>query len=260
MLKANFHTHTFRCKHAEGLEREYVEEAIKSGIKTLGFSDHTPYFFDKGYVSNDKMLPSELEGYVKTINDLKKEYKGDIDIYLGLETEYYPKHFEQLIRFIEPFQIEYMILGQHYTNNEYDGVYAFTKNHTEADFITYVNQVIAGINTGYFSYVAHPDVFYFPPKTEVYQKNMEKLCMVAKEKGLPLEFNLSGFMSGHWYPERKFLEIAKDVGNEIIFGVDAHQKHAFMRAQNIMDSAEKLVEEIGLKITDKIKLLDGRTV
>ncbi len=89
---------------------------------------------------------------------------------------------------------------------------------------------------------------------------MEKLCRVAKGKGLPLEFNLSGFMSGHWYPERKFLEIAKDVGNEIIFGVDAHQKHAFMRAQNIMDSAEKLVEEIGLKITDKIKLLDGRTV
>ena len=260
MLKANFHTHTFRCRHAEGSEREYIEEGIKSGLKTLGFSDHTPYFFDKGYVSNDKMLPSELEGYVQTINDLKKEYKSDIDIYLGLETEYYPKHFEELIRFIEPYGIEYMILGQHYTNNEYDGVYAFTKKHTEGNFITYVNQVITAINTGYFSYVAHPDVFYYPPETEVFSKNMEKICLAAKEKGIPLEFNLSGFITGHWYPSKEFLQVAKNVGNEIIFGIDAHQKFAFNIAQSNYERAENLVKEYGLKITDKIKLLDGRTV
>ena len=39
---ANYHTHTTRCNHAAGTDREYVEYAIRSGIKILGFADHTP--------------------------------------------------------------------------------------------------------------------------------------------------------------------------------------------------------------------------
>ena len=39
-LKANLHAHTFRCQHAYGTEREYVETAIEMGIKEFGFSDH----------------------------------------------------------------------------------------------------------------------------------------------------------------------------------------------------------------------------
>ena len=39
---ANYHTHTWRCRHADGTEREYVETAIEAGFKILGFSDHTP--------------------------------------------------------------------------------------------------------------------------------------------------------------------------------------------------------------------------
>jgi len=42
---ANYHTHTPRCNHATGEERAYVEQAIKKGLKILGFSDHTPYIF-----------------------------------------------------------------------------------------------------------------------------------------------------------------------------------------------------------------------
>ena len=49
---ANYHTHTWRCMHAEGTEREYVERAIEGGLKILGFSDHTPMPYANGYVSN----------------------------------------------------------------------------------------------------------------------------------------------------------------------------------------------------------------
>ena len=41
-LTANYHTHTYRCQHAGGTEREYIEKAIEVGIKKLGFSDHVP--------------------------------------------------------------------------------------------------------------------------------------------------------------------------------------------------------------------------
>ena len=33
MLKANYHTHTARCKHAWGEDKEYVEQAIQAGME-----------------------------------------------------------------------------------------------------------------------------------------------------------------------------------------------------------------------------------
>ena len=77
---ANYHTHTHRCNHAIGREEEYVQEALKAGMKTLGWADHTPYLFPGGYYSHFRMRPVQLAGYVKTIESLREQYRGKIDI------------------------------------------------------------------------------------------------------------------------------------------------------------------------------------
>lgn len=69
---ANYHTHTWRCRHADGTEREYVERAIEGGLKILGFSDHSPYPFPEGYDSGMRMRLDQVEGYVDTVLALKK--------------------------------------------------------------------------------------------------------------------------------------------------------------------------------------------
>ena len=88
-MKANYHSHTTRCGHARGTEREFVEKAIENGFSIWGFSDHTPYPFDPGFRSGIRMEVGELDSYVQTVLDLKKEYEKDIQILLGLEVEYY---------------------------------------------------------------------------------------------------------------------------------------------------------------------------
>ena len=55
-MKANYHTHTTRCQHAFGEDREYVEEAIRAGLRILGFSDHCPWIYKSDYVSNIRMV------------------------------------------------------------------------------------------------------------------------------------------------------------------------------------------------------------
>ena len=72
MALHNYHTHTKRCNHAEGCEREYVEQAIANGMKTLGFSDHAPYLFTDGYYSAFRMRVEELESE----KDLDAKQKG----------------------------------------------------------------------------------------------------------------------------------------------------------------------------------------
>jgi len=87
-MLANYHTHTYRCNHARGEDREYVEHAIRHGMKVLGFSDHCPWVYKNGYVSPTRMAPSELDGYFTNLTDLKREYASDIKIYIGFEAEH----------------------------------------------------------------------------------------------------------------------------------------------------------------------------
>ena len=47
-MTINYHTHTYRCGHAVGNEREYVEKAIELGFSELGFSEHAPMPFPEG--------------------------------------------------------------------------------------------------------------------------------------------------------------------------------------------------------------------
>ena len=61
-MKANYHTHTKRCQHAFGEDREYVEEAIRAGLRILGFSDHCPWIYKSDYVSNIRMTPQGTDG------------------------------------------------------------------------------------------------------------------------------------------------------------------------------------------------------
>ena len=88
-MKCNFHTHTARCNHAVGLDEEYVLSAIEAGFDEIGFSDHTPWPFESGYVSPMRMRADELEEYVLSVNRLREKYKDKIKIHLGLECEYF---------------------------------------------------------------------------------------------------------------------------------------------------------------------------
>ena len=85
-MKANYHTHTYRCNHASGKEREYIENAIRAGMDTLGFSDHVPYPHMKARtrIQDDRSLP----GYVRTLRALQESIRVK-SVFYGYEAEYY---------------------------------------------------------------------------------------------------------------------------------------------------------------------------
>ena len=93
---ANYHTHTWRCNHAQPGENRYVRAAMERGLKILGFSDHTPYPFPRGHLSTFRMRVAQLPGYCRCIQELQKKYAGKIQIEIGLEAEYYPRYFPEL--------------------------------------------------------------------------------------------------------------------------------------------------------------------
>jgi len=82
---SNFHTHSLFCDGV-ALPEIYVEEAIKKGMDSLGFSSHAPVPFKNGW----SMKYDKLMEYQKTIRTLQEKYNNIIKIYLGLEIDYIP--------------------------------------------------------------------------------------------------------------------------------------------------------------------------
>ena len=250
---ANYHTHTWRCHHARGAEREYVEQAIQAGVRTLGFSDHTPCPFSNGYVSYFRMLPAEADDYFRTVTDLKKEYAGQIDIRVGVEAEFYPAHFEAMLRLLENYPCEYLLMGQHFIENEYDGVYSGSRTAEEHVLVRYVSQVLEGLSTGRFTYLAHPDLLNWHGDGAVYEREMERLCRGVKAMEIPLEINLLGLYEGRHYPVRQFWQIAARVGNRVILGCDAHQPEA-MNRPDVEAEARRFAADLGIALLNTVEL------
>lgn len=251
---ANYHTHTWRCNHAEHNERAYIERAIGGGLKILGFADHTPYPFPEGHDSFFRMEVGQLENYVTTLSALKKEYEKDIEIHIGLEAEYYPKYFGQLQDLIKDYPIEYMILAQHFINNEIGETYSASRTYSKKRFERYCDQAIEAMETGYFTYFAHPDIFNFKGPKAIYQDGMRRVCRCAKKMNIPLEINFLGLMEKRNYPTRRFWEIAGQEKNQVIFGSDAHKAKYVVSEKAVEKATRRLVDRYQLDLVETVEL------
>lgn len=247
-MLANYHTHTFRCGHATGTEREYIENAIKGGFKILGFSDHAPFRFPDGRESVYRIQTAMAQDYIDTLRALRDEYKDKIKIYIGFEMEYYPKHFDEMLKYTRSLGAEYYILGQHYIENEDpDAIYSGSPCSNEAKLAEYTDCVINGMKSGVFKYVAHPDLFNFIGDKEIKEREWRRLCIAARETEIPLEINFLGIRTGRHYPNEDFWRIAGEEKPKVIFGLDAH-------------TAADTVDEKSLAIAKKTAAFYGLTV
>ncbi len=251
---ANYHTHTPRCGHAEGTEREYAEAALEAGLTLLGFSDHSPYFFPGGYRSRVRMTPDQFPDYVTTVRSLQKEYEGRLRIPVGLEMEYYPKLLPELMPLLREYPVDYLILGQHFLGNEVGEHYSGRATADKQHLIQFCNQTMDAMQTGLFTYFAHPDILNYAGDDQAfYRQQIRRLCQEAKQCGIPLEINLLGMLELKHYPDNRFWEIAAEENCDVILGRDAHEPR-----QLLMEDYEQrglaIVKRYGLRLLDTVPL------
>lgn len=252
----NYHSHTKRCHHARGNDEDYVLEAIKNGYDEIGFSDHAPYIFPKGHKSTFRMSCDDAQGYVDSILDLKEKYKNVINIKLGFEVEYYPELIEKELEFLKSLHYDYIILGQHFTDNEYEPWAKYSGHETDSVAILdkYISQVLLAAKCGEFTYIAHPDVINFTGDKDIYIKKMTDMVKKLKEIGIPLEFNFLGYTTNRHYPNRDFWQIVAEYGNDVVIGLDAHDVEVYSDKENL-EKAKEYLSSLGIKPLEKVKLI-----
>lgn len=256
---ANYHTHTSRCGHATGCEEAYILRAIENGIKIMGFSDHMPFRFPDGHQSGFRVPMEQAHEYMSVLFDLREKYRDQITLQIGFEMEYYPKYFQEMLAYSRELGAEYLILGQHFIGNEgSDGRYVALPSDSSDELAEYVDCVIAGMESGAFQYVAHPDVFRFEGDPRIYGAENRRLCMAAKELDMPLEINFLGIRDHRHYPADRFWEIAGECGCKAIFGFDSHTAEDAYDGESLK-TAQHLVETYHLELVEQLSFFQKKS-
>jgi len=85
MILTNYHIHTSYCD-GHGEMQAFVDEALRLGLRSIGFSSHAPLPFATGWT-----MPSDrLAEYLEEIARLKAANASPLEIYSGLEVDYLP--------------------------------------------------------------------------------------------------------------------------------------------------------------------------
>ena len=251
-MLVNLHTHTPRCQHAVGADEEYVTEAIDRGLKILGFSDHTPHFYPNGHISTVRMTPDMLPEYVESIRTLQKKYADKITIHLGVEAEYYPPLFPDTLAYLRDNGVEYMLLGQHKLYDQ--GIHCGDPTEEEKILQTYCDQVIEAMQSGLFTYLAHPDFIKFVGADSIFNKHMRRLCREAKSCDIPLEINMLGLRQGRNYPSERFFRLVAEEGCKVVIGSDAHAPEQVYLPENY-GQAMDIVKQFDLDLIKEPKII-----
>lgn len=260
MIDYCYHTHTTRCGHASGTDEEYVLSAIEKGYKVIGFTDHI--FLPNVIQDGMRGRYEELDDYINSINHLKEKYKDKIEIHLGFECEYGGKYKEYYQHLKKEKGIEYLILGQHLFFEGNELVWLSQYGSPEDILTHYVDIVTQAIESGLFTYIAHPDIClrFFEKFDPFVETHIRRLCECVEKHHIPLELNL-GSRRDHQrrrdrmdYPDETFFKIVSEYSIPIIIGVDAHNPRDFDPSVTDIPYAEDLAKRLNLKLINRINL------
>lgn len=234
MTKTDLHTHTAYCD-GKNSPAEMAYEAYKRGFKVLGFSGHSYVPFDLDCC----MTPNDTEKYKTEINALKAQYNGKMNIFLGLEQDYYSAPADE--------GYDYLIGSVHYILK--DGTYFPIDLSAEASSMLinkYYNGNFDALAEGYFRTVSdvvnktHCDIIGHidliskfietnpRPITERYKKAALDCVRSLIPYNKPFEINVGAITRGcrtSPYPADFILEEINRLGGRIVINGDCHNKN-----------------------------------
>ena len=156
-LKTNLHSHTYRCKHANGDVDDYCQAAVTAGLTTLGISDHTA-------LPDDRWLPvrmsyDELPDYMNKITQAQRDYPN-LQVLRAAECEFdpvYVSYYQEEL--LGRYECDYLIGAVHYFPHEGEWKSPFVDFDDTAYLKSFTDYFIASMESGLFAFMAHPDNF-----------------------------------------------------------------------------------------------------
>ncbi|MBQ7219679.1 MAG: histidinol-phosphatase [Synergistaceae bacterium] len=258
MILSDFHVHTTYCDGRDSPE-DIVREALRLGMRRLGFSGHSYTPFDE----EPCMSPEGTQDYIAEIHRLRDKYRGQIDILCGTECDYYSE--------IEAGKYDYVIGSVHYINC--GGVFRHVDNTPEMlqdaineafggdayalveHYYSLVADVVRKTNAdviGHFDLILklNTDNRFFDEDNPRYIAAAESALDVLLKTGKPFEINTGAVSKGYRdfpYPSLRNLKYIAAHGGSVILSSDSHRKETLMYD---FVKYESLARSLGLKVCE----------
>ncbi|MBC8143693.1 MAG: histidinol-phosphatase [Armatimonadetes bacterium] len=232
MIRFDYHTHHYRCGHASGNLRDYIESAAAQGITEIGVSDHAPaYWFDgvNHALPGTQMAVTELPVYVAEARELQSHYHGTIAVRVGIEADYIPGKAVELSVLLSANPLDYVLGSVHYVlgRSVFDRG-RWLDERPDETFRAYYELVKDAARSGLFDILSHLSVVecYAPPMHESLQAELyPSVADVIAASGCAVEINTSGYRkmgADEPFPNRVLLRELIRAGVPLTFGSDAH--------------------------------------
>lgn len=238
------HLHTPLCKHAKGEPEEYAAVAQQRGLKGIIVTCHNPT--NDGWAPQYRMRLDEFEDYVALVERARQAWAGQIDVRLGLESDYIPGVEPWLQKLHDMADFHYILGSVHaplqdYRNRFFNGdIVAFQR--------TYFEHLAMAAETGLFDTLAHPDLVKIVQPAEwkldrLIDDISHCLDRIAAT-GVAMELNTSGLNKPlpEMNPGRPILEEMHQRHIPVVVGADAHE--AGRVAANFEDAFD-LLQAVG---------------
>lgn len=240
------HSHTTLCNHAFGEPRAYAEQAWRRGLAGLITTCHCP--MPDGYSSHIRMSPADFPSYVQLVERNTREWRGEVDVLLGLESDYIPGAEKWLKQLHARADFHYILGSVHPQVAEYRAIY-FKGDAVEYQR-TYFTHLAQAAETGLYDSLAHPDLVKNESPANWNLESMlphigECLDRIAAT-GIAMELNTSGEMKAipEMNPSPAILREIHRRGIPIVIGADAHVPE---RVGDKFEKALGLLKEIGFE-------------
>ncbi|MCZ8515452.1 histidinol-phosphatase [Paenibacillus filicis] len=253
-MKFDLHTHHQRCGHAIGKIEDYIHSAIKTELDVIGISDHSPFFAEEEdqAFAGSAMAKSEFPSYISEVLLLKEKYQDRIEVLLGMESDFFPEHFEHYRKFYSQVPFDYIIGSVHYVNRFHIFDKKRWNNAAECDLLTekeqYYQLIQQSVHSGMFDILGHMDGMKGcnPAVSDIQTDMLDLTLKVIADSGAAVEINTSGKRKEcqAWFPSDDILERACHYGINVTFGSDSHDpQHVGYEREQV----RQRLKEIGFK-------------
>lgn len=220
--------HTPLCRHAVGEPTELAAQAVKLGIREIGFSDHNPMPQDD--FDDWRMRNSDLDAYVAKVEQARRDHP-QLVIKLALEVDYLPGYEGWIKELAARHPWDYLIGAVHYVSESWalDNPVKISEWKQRDPFevwTAYFERLTLAAKSGLFDIIAHADLckkFCFYPKQDC-RPLYERFLDAAKLHDVAMELNTAGLRKDckEIYPSPAIARLAFEKGVPITFASDAH--------------------------------------
>jgi histidinol-phosphatase (PHP family) len=239
---------------------EYVEQARKTGIDEIGFSDHVYYFRQSEKLWEIPWMlercGDDLDEYVNAVLEAKSR---GLPVKLGLEVDYFPGIESELAALLEPYPWDYLLGSIHFVDGfpvdqEPGLVHRVPVGEAWRRYFVWLRNAA---RSSLFDCLAHPDLIKFfgmrARDDETHYLHVETADAI-EAAGVCIEVSAAGLHKpvGELYPDRELLAACHERGVPITLASDAHQPQHVGRD---VDLAAALAGEVGY---DTVTVFDRR--